>query len=129
MQGLHRGIFVGPAWLLPLWPPTLAITGLGGWWGKEIDQAGEAVNIVLRKGNFRRIFPMVPVAQDSYLDGKSGLALHYQPENPFPWPKIVDELRRIDADHILGMTLVEIGLLRRLGFPFVLQRREELDER
>ena len=128
LPGLHRGFFVGPAWLTPLWPPTLAITGLGGWWGKDIDEAGEAVNIVRQKGVYQRRFRMYPVECTSHLDGKNGLALLYREENPFPWPKIVDELRRIDKEHILGMTLAEIGPLHKLGFPFVLQRWETLNE-
>ena len=128
LQGIYRGLFVGPGWLTPLWPPTLSITGLGGWWGKDFYAPGEAVNIVLRKGVYQRRFQMYPVEQNSYLDARPGLALRYRSDTPFPWPKIVDELRRIDSDHILGMTLAEIGPLRRLGFPFVLLKREGLDE-
>ncbi|MBN2548059.1 MAG: hypothetical protein JXB15_02790 [Anaerolineales bacterium] len=126
MSGLFRGIFVGPGWLCSLWGPLLAITGLGGWWGKEID-SGNAINIVVHKGNYEKRFPMVFVEQTSYLDGKPGLAFRYQKGNPFPWPWIVDELRRIDAQHVLGMTLAEVGPFKRLPFPFILQQRESLD--
>ena len=52
LRGLYRGIFVGPGWLTPLWPPTLAITGLGGWWGKDFSP-GDIVKIVGRIETFR----------------------------------------------------------------------------
>ena len=128
MQGIQRGIFVGPGWLIPLWPPLLAISGLGGWWGKEIQADDTAINLVKRQGRFERRFPMYLVEQESHLDGKTGRVFRYQPDNPFPWSLIVDELRRIDERHILGMTLAEVGPLRRLGFPFILQQRDGLDE-
>jgi hypothetical protein len=128
MQGFFRGDFVGPGWLKRLWGPTLAIFGLGGWRGKEIDLQGNAINIVLRKGDFERRFPMYFVQEVSHLDNSPGLALRYKSGNPFPWNLIVDELRRIDERHVMGMTLAEIGPLRRLGFPFILQQRGSLNE-
>jgi hypothetical protein len=127
LNGLARGIFVGPTWLRRMWGPLLAVTGLGGWWGKEFDLSSNATNLVFRDGSYKRIFPMFIVQQASHLDQKEGLALHYRPENPFPWPLIVDELRRIDSEMVLGMTLADIALFRRLAFPFILQSREALD--
>jgi hypothetical protein len=127
LSGIARGVFVGQAWMRSMWGPLLALTGLGGWWGKEFDTEGNAVNLVLRRGKYERRFPMYPVQQVSYLDYKNGLALRYQPENPFPRRFILDELRRIDATTVLGMTLVDIRPLRRMAFPFILQSREVLD--
>ena len=127
LTGIFRGIFVGPGWLRPIWKPLLAVTGLGGWWGKEFDPQGNAINLVLRKGRYERRFPMVIVRRSSNLDGKPGLALRYRADNPFPWPLIVDELRRIDSVMVLGMTLADVGPFRRMAFPFVLQSREAVD--
>jgi hypothetical protein len=129
LHGLHRGRFVGPGWLRTSAGPLLALTGLGGWWRKEFSAtvSGGAINLVLRRGEYQRVFPMVFVHQPSYLDGRPGLALRYRRENPFPWPLILDELRRIDEDIVLGMTLVDRGALRRQPFPFILHRREALD--
>jgi hypothetical protein len=31
--------------------------------------------------------------------------VRYLPENPFPWPRVVDELRWLDAKTLLGLTL------------------------
>ena len=127
LNGIFRGIFIGPSWLRQIWGPLLVITGLGGWWGKEFDLHGKAINLVLRKGRYERRFPMLIVHQTSYIDSKLGLALHYHPDNPFPWPLIVDELRRIDSIMVLGMTLANIGPFRRMAFPFILQNREAVD--
>jgi hypothetical protein len=127
LRGIFRGHFVGPAWFRKLGGPLLTVTGLGGWWGKDFDPQGKAVNLVLRNGAYKRIFPMYIVQQESCLDRKPGLALRYQADNPFPWPMILDELRRVDASLVLGMTLVDVGPLRRLPLPFILQSREAVD--
>jgi hypothetical protein len=55
------------------------------------------------------------------------LALSYEADNPFPWPLIVDELRSIQPDLVLGMTITRIGPLVRLPLPFVLQPRESME--
>jgi len=120
LSGRYRGEFVGPGWLRRLAGPLLVVTGLGGWWGKDFDGQGNAINLALRKGQLERVFPMSLVEQASFIDGKSGLALHYAKSNPFPWPLIVDELRGITPQLILGMTLADLGPLRRLALPFVL---------
>ncbi len=129
LYGLHRGLFVGPSWLRASAGPLLAITGLGGWWGKEFgsEVSAGAMNLVLRHGQYQRILRMDFVHQPSYLDGRPGLALRYHRDSPFPWPLIRDELRRIDENLVLGMTLVDWGPFRKQAFPFILHRREALE--
>ena len=127
MQGFFRGMFVGPGWLRRLAVPLLVVTGLGGWWGKDFSTEGHACNLVLRKGQFKRCFPMTLVEQASFIDGRPGLALRYAASNPFPWPLIVDELRCINQDLVLGMTMAKLGPLQRLALPFVLQPVEDID--
>jgi hypothetical protein len=124
IRGVYRAAFVGPAWLRTSAGPALALSGLGGWWGKEFSADGTAVNIVLRAGNFSTRFPMKLVNAKSFIDGRDGLAVHYQPGNPFPWMYIVDELRQMKADTLLGMTLANVNGLRNLAFPFTLQYQE-----
>lgn len=124
IRGVYRAFFVGPNWLRGAAGPTLVLSGLGGWWGKEFHPDGTAVNIVFRAGNFSTRFPMNLVSSKSFIDGKEGLALHYEAGNPFPWMYIVDELRRIDEATLLGMTLANLNGLRRLAFPFILQFQE-----
>jgi hypothetical protein len=120
LRGRFRGEFVGPGWLRRLAGPLLVVTGLGGWWGKDFDEQGNAVNLALREGRLERLFPMSLVEQASTIDGKPGLALHYASDNPLPWPLIVDELRSLTPQLVLGMTLADLGPLRRLALPFVL---------
>jgi len=81
--GKFRAAFVGPAWLRTSAAPALAITGLGGWWGKEFHDDGTILNIVLRTGKFSTRFPIGYVKTKSLIDHKDGLALHHQLGNPF----------------------------------------------
>lgn len=124
LSGRYRGAFVGPAWVRFLVQPALKITGLGGWWGKDVFEDGTAINIVLRDGRFSTRFPMVFVQEKSHLDHRDGLALHYQKGNPFPWMFIVDEIRRVDEDTLLGMTRPGIPGLRWFALPFTLEKQK-----
>ena len=128
MKGLYKGSFVGPAWLRALVGPLLVITRMGKWLGKDIDPGGRALNLVRTRGGIVQKFPMRLVEHESLIDGKPGLALRYEDSNPFPWPWIIDELRSIQPDMVLGMTITRIGPLVRLPLPFVLQSRKSLAE-
>lgn len=128
LRGIYRGTFVGPAWLRALAGPLLVITRMGKWLGKDIDPEGRALNLVRTRGSIMQKFPMRLVERESLIDGKPGLALRYEDSNPFPWPWIIDELRSIQPDLVLGMTITRMGPLVRLPLPFVLQPRESMDE-
>ena len=78
------------------------------------------MNLVQRKGELRRIYPIRLVPSTSLLDGKPCLSVHYEAECPFPWPYVVDELRWLDASTLLGMTFVDRNPLRKLPLPFLL---------
>ena len=62
------------------------------------------------------------VRASSFIDGRRGLALHYQPGNPFPWMYVVDEIRQVDGNTLLGMTIANLRGLRKLAFPFILEK-------
>jgi hypothetical protein len=124
LAGRYRGVFVGPGWVRALAAPALIISGLGGWWGKDIYEDGKAINIVQRQGKFSTCFPMAFVREQSQIDGREGAALHYQKGNPFPWMFIVDEMRRIDETRLLGMTRPNIPGLRWFALPFILQKQK-----
>ena len=128
LRGLYKGYFVGPTWLRKMAVPLLVITGMGDWRGKSIDPGGKIINLVSTKKGLERKMPMKLVEQDSLIDGKLGLALSYSASNPFPWPRVIDELRSIQPDLVLGMTIARMGPLVRLPLPFVLQPRESMDE-
>jgi len=125
LVGVYRAEFTGPAWLRKSAGPSLSLAGLGGWWGKEFCGGATAVNLVYRGGQLKRIFSMQLVNISSQVDGKTGLTLQYARTNPFPWPFVIDELRRLDETCLLGMTIVNFGLLRKLAFPFLLQFQGE----
>lgn len=127
LRGVYKGIFVGPGWVRSLSGPLLVLTRMGDWRGKDFDLQGNAVNLVLHRGQIERRLPMQLVQEASLIDHQPGLALHYAPSNPFPWPWIVDELRNLDQGLVLGMTLLRAGPLRSLALPFVLQAQENLD--
>jgi hypothetical protein len=116
IRGRYRAACAGPA---------LALTGLRGWWGKEFHADGTAVNLLRRGGELVPRFPMIVVRAGSMIDRQDGLALHYRRGSPFPWMFVVDELRRLDDTALLGMTVPNAGGLRRLAFPFLLQRQAE----
>lgn len=122
LNGVFRAEFTGPWWLRRIAGPGLWPLGLGGWWGKEFDAQGNGVNLVRRRGELRRIFPIRLIPAHSLIDSKPCLSVRYDPTCPFPWPHVVDELRRLDDVTLLGMTYATLGPLRHLYLPFLLYR-------
>jgi hypothetical protein len=127
LTGYYRGTFVGPGWLRAAAGPGLVISGLRGWWGKFFSGDGNAVNLVWRDGKLEKRFPMKLIHGNSMIDGYPGLALHYETENPFPWPYIADELRILSPGTLLGMTYIRMRLLQGLVLPFLLQYQEQVN--
>ncbi|MBE2222413.1 MAG: hypothetical protein IAF02_12770 [Anaerolineae bacterium] len=124
MNGRFRSEFVGPGWLRTIAPPGLAPLGLGGWWGKTFDGQGGGMNIVQRQGELREIMPIVLKEEVSLINGRSGLNITYPPGTRFPWPWVVDEIRWLDDNTILGMTLVTKAGMHRLALPFLLHKND-----
>lgn len=125
-HGFFRASFIGPAWLRVTGRPSVELSGLPGWQGKKFLNADDATN-VLQKGDTRREALAMRVTPGlSQVDGKPGLALHYVPQQgkpaPLPWRLVRDELRAVDDNTILGMTVIDLPLLRLLAFPFLLTR-------
>jgi hypothetical protein len=127
LSGYYRGSILGPKWFRSVSDLLLAITGLGGWWGKHFEENDHAINLVERGAGLQRRMPVKLVQVSSVVDNKPTLALQYIPDNPFPWPYVVDELRLIEPGILLGMMYVKIGLLRRLVSPFLLEFEEQVD--
>jgi len=120
LKGVYRGQFTGSAWLRLSAPSSLALAGLGGWWGKIFPGDGTGHNLVIHQGKLIRKFPIRLAVIPSLVDGKPGLTVQYTPECPFPWPHVIDELRCLDETTLLGLTIINQGFLRRLAFPFLL---------
>ena len=127
VKGIYWSEFTGPGWLRTIAPPGLGLIGLGGWKGKEFPGDGTGINLVLRKGELQRRFPVSIARAASLTDGKPCLAIHYTRECPFPWPYVIDELRQLDESCLLGLTMVNISGLRRLALPFLLHTGEASD--
>ena len=125
LTGVWRAEFVGPGWLRRIAPPGLALLGLGGWWGKEFTSPGKASNIVERDGSLLRVLPMLVKEAVSLVDGQRGVAISYPSGSPFPWPWVVDEVRRLDETTLLALTLTTPRWLPRLPMPFLLHRQEQ----
>ena len=125
MQGVYQSAFVGPLWLRTVAGPGLYPLGLGGWWGKQFDGRGQGSNIVLRGGRLSTRLAVTLVEQPSIVDSQPCLAVLYRPELPFPWPWVIDELRALDEQRFLGMTLVNRPPLNKLSLPFLLTHRPD----
>lgn len=125
-HGFFRASFIGPAWLRVTGRPSVALSGLPGWQGKKFLNADDATNVLLKGGTVREALAMRVTPGLSQVDGKPGLALHYVPQQgkpaPLPWRLVRDELRAVDDNTILGMTVIDLPLLRLLAFPFLLTR-------
>lgn len=118
--GVFRAAFTGPAWLRAIAGPGLWPLGLGGWWGKTFDSAGQGFNLVRRGGQLQPRLPIRLSHAASRLDGQPCLAVAYAATAPFPWRWVVDEIRQLDAEVYLGMTLAALPGVRGQALPFLL---------
>lgn len=120
LHGRYQAEFVGPGWLRRAAGPVLSLAGLRGWWGKEFDGLGHGTNLVQVGNELKRLLPMILVAMTSLVDGRPGIALTYSAGSPLPWPWIIDEIRWLDNNTLLGLTMITRGNLHHLAFPFLL---------
>jgi hypothetical protein len=121
-RGFYRARFIGPWWLRHSAGPSVALSGLPGWQGKRFLDVHNAINVVRTRQGLAEKLPMHCIEGPSLVDGKHGVTLHYPCHGPLPWRWIRDELRQLNEHSLLGMTVIDLPLLRRLAFPFVLQR-------
>lgn len=127
LSGAYRAFFIGPAWLRLTAGPSIALGGMPGWWGKEFGTGGEGLNLLYRRSQFERVMPFTLNERISVVDGKMGVTVCYHTDCPFPWTHVLDELRTLEQGCLLGMTVVNTGLLRRVAFPFLLIYQEHDD--
>ena len=126
LSGTFRAEFVGPGWLRKIAPTALVLGGLGGWWGKQFAGDGRGTNIVHRDGVLAPVMPVDLGLADSLIDRRPCVAVTYPAGSPFPWPWVVDELRFLDDDTLLGLTLLNLRGARRVAFPFLLHHTTNL---
>jgi hypothetical protein len=121
LEGHYRGELVGPAWFRRLASHVLGIGGLRGWWGKEFDGKGSAVNLVERDGQLARVLPMRVKVTASRATGATTVTLTYPASSPLPWRYVVDELREVEVGGVLlGLSGIALAKNRRLNLPFML---------
>lgn len=121
-QGFFRARFVGPFWYRPFGFPGTHLAGLPFWQGKKFLTADTATNILRKGDGVAEYLGMTVVAAPSLVDGKPGVSLRYGTQAPWPWRWVRDELRALDDRTILGITIVDLPLLRHFCFPFLLVR-------
>ena len=127
VEGVWQGEPEGPGWYRTLAGPSLAIGGLGGWWGKRFDGQGGIDNLLERGGALRRTLRGEVAQASSLVDGKPCLRIVYPAGSSLPWTWIVDELRQVDEGELLGMMVLNISWLPHVAFPFALHIREEVE--
>lgn len=120
LRGFHAGIPAGPWWFQLGSGPTMALTGFGGWQGKQMLGQGRAVNLFATATGIDQRFPMTLGRRASWIDGMDTLVLNYPADARAPWRWVTDELRGLPDGRLLGMTFVDRPLIRHTVFPFVL---------
>ena len=127
LVGVWQGEPVGPGWFVTLAGPSLAIGGLGGWWGKDFDGEGGINNLLGRGGALQRTLPGKLQQAASLLDARPCQRIEYPKGSRLPWAWVVDELRQVDEGELLGMMVLNISWLPHLAFPFSLRAREQVE--
>ncbi|MGH8492255.1 MAG: hypothetical protein ACRERR_03985 [Moraxellaceae bacterium] len=122
LHGFFRASFVGPFWYRIGGFPSVHLAGLPHWQGKKFLTPTTATNILFKDGSAIEALSMTVVEAPSLVDGKPGIALRYGSEAPIPWRWVRDELRAVDEKTLLGITIVELPVLRHFRFPFQLVR-------
>lgn len=121
--GYYQSRFVGPVCLKALVPVVLPLIGLKGWCGKRLLGNGHALNLVRKSsGATQEVIPMNVTVSDSVIDGRRSLLLTYPASTPFPLRYFVDELRMLDNSTLLGLTVIDLPVVRHFPLPFLLQR-------
>lgn len=121
-QGFYRARFIGPLWLRKSAGPSVALAGLTQWQGKQFVTSTQAVNIVLVGQQRQSKLSMTCSTKPSRLDQKPALVLSYGRLAPIPWRWVRDEIRQHRDDEWLGVTIIDLPVLRHIAFPFLLKK-------
>ncbi|NHB58636.1 hypothetical protein G9F32_11510 [Acinetobacter sp. 194] len=120
--GFFRASFIGPFWLRKTAHPSLALTGLPNWLGKQFKDPQHATNILnTAKGRIEK-YVMSCLHGPSKLDGQITVYLDYGMSAPMPWRWVRDELRVLNGHTLLCMTIIDLPILRHFPMPFLLSR-------
>ena len=130
LKGIYQAEFVGPFWLRKTAGPFLALASFKGWWGKQFGGVEQGVNLFFRSGKLLALHPFTLTIMPSLVDDKPSVVIRYAPNAPFPWYFAQDELRWFDDARtmLLGLTILNKGILRRLAFPFLLHPCDDIHD-
>lgn len=124
LPGDWEAEFVAP--LRRVAPIGLGIFGLPRWYGKRLALEagrGRGTNLLRTPSGLQETLPMQVATGLSSIDDHPAVIVSYARGSRRPWPWVVDELRQLDADTLVGMTVVDLPVLGRLGgTPFLLRR-------
>ena len=70
-----------------------------------------------------RAVPIRLETRRSLIDGSPCVAVLYPGSSPWPLSRLVDELRLLDDEVLLGMTMLTPFGLQRFPFPFILSEK------
>ncbi len=127
LVGEHRGEYVGPVWLRAASPVMMRLARMPGWYGKRFTLAEDGtatlvgVNLLRSGEQIIDSIEMTAGIGPSRRDGRPALIIGYPVDAPFPWPRVVDELRPFGDSALIGVTFGIPGSLPG-GTPFVLRR-------
>lgn len=124
LEGDHEASFVPP--LTTIAPAGLGLIGLPKWFGKRIRPAGApeaGVNLLRTSTGLVETMPMEVRLGPSLADGQTCVVVTYPEKTRKPWPWVRDELRLLPDGRLLGMTYVDLPILRATGgTPFILTK-------
>ena len=121
-HGFYRVSFIGPWWLRKTAAPGLSLSGFSGWQGKKFLTSETATNILQSKQGITEKFIMQCTQVKSAVDGRISVALSYDEHAPLPWRWVTDELRQLDENTWLCMTVVNLPILKYFPLPFLLEK-------
>ncbi|MTE12605.1 hypothetical protein [Nocardia aurantiaca] len=125
VSGRLEAELTGPVLVRAVAPLAFRLTGLGDWWGKDLRSTGTGevlagYNLAGPRGE-RTTLALRGTVGPSRLDGRPAVVLTYPPDAPFPWRRVVDELRTLADGTVLGLTF-GLPFTPRDGSPFLLRR-------
>ncbi|MCC5950655.1 MAG: GMC family oxidoreductase [Acidimicrobiia bacterium] len=127
LEGTFAAELLGPRAMRKVATVALARTGLPGWEGKRffaVDGAVAGTNRCRPAGGDEvgEVLPMRVTTDRSRWDGFTVAAITYRRDAPRPWRWVRDEVRAVDQDTLVGITMVDVPGGRRCPTPFLLRR-------
>lgn len=123
LVGDWRASFLGPRSLRAVAPLGVARAGLPGWQGKRFARAPDGSGITgtnVLRGETR--LAMALRVADSAVDGRPCGVISYADDAPLPWRHVRDEVRVLDAERLLAMSLLDLPGGGVGALPFLLTR-------